>query len=76
MIGSEENYSWWEEQEETSVSITCQKTHLQAAHLKLTPRYSTEGAYKQPEFFPIASPRAAEAVSDLFWAKLPTASSI
>lgn len=40
MDGGGENYSWWEEQEETSVSITSQGTHLQAAHLELMPRYS------------------------------------
>lgn len=41
MDGGGENYSWWEVLENTSVSITSQVRHLQAAHLKLMPRYST-----------------------------------
>lgn len=41
MDGGGENYSWWEVLENTSVSITSQVRHLQAAHLELMPRYST-----------------------------------
>lgn len=66
MIGSEENHSWWEEQEETCVHHLPKNTPA-SCPLKINAKIQhPEGAYKQPELFPIASPRAAEAVSDLF----------
>lgn len=57
MDGVGANYSWWEKQEDTSVSITSQVTHLQAAHLELMPRYSTLKAFiNDPDSFLLLPP--------------------
>lgn len=57
MDGGGENYSWWEEQEDTSVSIISQVTHLQAAHLELMPRYSTLKVFiNDPDSFMLLPP--------------------
>lgn len=57
MDGGGENYTWWEEQEETSVSITSQVTHLPAAHLEFMPRYSSLKVFiNDPDSFLLLPP--------------------
>lgn len=57
MDGGGENYAWWEEQEETSVSITFQVTYLQAAHLEFMPRYSSLKVFiNDPDSFLLLPP--------------------
>lgn len=58
MDGGGENYTWWEEQGEISVSITSQVTHLPAAHLEFMPRYSSLKVFiNDPDSFLLLPPK-------------------